>query len=611
MRRIGELLLPWATGHRLLSSIRAFAGFRFWRAIGLVAAGAVLEGTGLILLVPILTLVTAAPAGGAQRFVHEWIVAVGPDSIAGRLAILIGIFALVMIVRAAILYARDTALARLQTGYIQARLNAVIAALAAAPWARIAALRHARVSHLTGAEIQRLGGSVNFMIQGGVATAMLAIQAAIALVLAPALAAVVLLILAGSAATLFLTQRRARDLGVEVVQASQSLAGSAASFLGGLKIAAAQNSLASFVAEFESIHTQLRSRQLSFLERQAWARMGFGLASLLLGSGVVFAGLTIFQLAPTILIVLVVVFVRMSGPALTIQQSAQNFFFSIGSFEAIEAILADLRRGPPAPAMEQTPLPQGAIEFRSVSFLHPGGGGLRDISLTIAPGEFLGVTGPSGAGKTTLVDLLVGLIAPEQGEIRVGGVPLDAANARRWQSRIAYVAQDPFLFHDTIRRNLVWDAAEIADDAIARALDLAGASELVARLPEGLETIVGERGALLSGGERQRLGLARAILRDADLMVLDEATNALDNAGETKLLSRLAALSPRPTIVLISHHATGLVQCDRVVRIANARLAATDENDENGRRESNTQAAPPVAAGISRRRRNSGRRTSG
>ncbi len=575
MRRISGVLRPWGAGRRLFASFRGFAGARFWGATGLVAAGAALEGAGLILLVPILTLVTALSPATAGGQLHAWIAAIGPASTAGRLAVLIGAFAVVMILRAAILYARDIALARLQTGFVRARLDAVIRALAAAPWARIANLRHARVANLMSAEIQRLSASVNFMVQGSVALAMLAIQGAIALFLAPALAGTVLLVLAGGGAILFLSQRSARDLGIELVQASQSLMGSAAGFLGGLKTAAAQNCQASFVAEFEAIHAHLRSRQLLFLGRQARARLGFALASSLLGGAVVLAGFALFDVAPAILITLVVIFVRMSGPALTVQQATQNFFFGVGSFEAIEALIADLDDGT-APTVAEAGVegPSGAIELRSASFVHPGGGGVRDVDLSIAPGEFLGITGGSGAGKTTLVDLLTGLIAPQQGEMLVGGAALDAAGTRLWQRRIAYVAQDPFLFHDTIRRNLVWDSAGIDDGAIARALDLAGASELVARLPEGLETIVGERGALLSGGERQRLGLARAVLRGAALMVLDEATNAIDAAGESAVLSRIAALDPRPAIVMITHHAAGLAHCDRVIEVADGRVGS-------------------------------------
>lgn len=138
--------------------------------------------------------------------------------------------------------------------------------------------------------------------------------------------------------------------------------------------------------------------------------------------------------------------------------------------------------------------------------------------------------------------------------------------------------QDGFLFHDSVRRNLCWGAAAINDAAIAAALALAGADTLVAQLPQGLDTVVGERGALLSGGERQRLALARALLRRPRLLVLDDAANAIDAAGEAALLARLAALDPRPTIVMISHRAESMALCDRVIRVDQG--AVTDTNGD-------------------------------
>ncbi|MDB5704466.1 MAG: transporter ATP-binding protein, partial [Sphingomonas bacterium] len=205
--------------------------------------------------------------------------------------------------------------------------------------------------------------------------------------------------------------------------------------------------------------------------------------------------------------------------------------------------------------------------------LHPGGGGLQAADLTIEPGAFIGITGPSGAGKTTLIELLTTLQEPQTGRMTIGGEPLDDALRAGWRESLAYVPQEGFLFNDTVRRNLTWGTSDIEEPAIWRALALAGAEEIVRRLPEGLESMVGERGSALSGGERQRLAIARALLRDPRLLVLDEAANAIDAAGEAALLERLANLDPRPTIIMISHRAESLVRCDRVITIELGRLS--------------------------------------
>ena len=166
------------------------------------------------------------------------------------------------------------------------------------------------------------------------------------------------------------------------------------------------------------------------------------------------------------------------------------------------------------------------------------GAGVERLNLTIAPGTFLGVSGPTGAGKTTLADLLITLLEPDSGEITVGGVPLRGAAAIKWRDYVSYVVQDPYLFRDTIRRNLLWADPRASDAEIWDALALAGVDDFVAALTAGLDTVLGERGTLISGGERQRLCLARAALRRPFLFVLDEATSAIDVPAERKSLRR-------------------------------------------------------------------------
>lgn len=183
----------------------------------------------------------------------------------------------------------------------------------------------------------------------------------------------------------------------------------------------------------------------------------------------------------------------------------------------------------------------------------------------------LGVSGPTGAGKTTFADLLIGLIEPDAGEIAVGGTPLRGATASAWRDHVSFV-QDPYLFRDTIRRNLLWAKPQASDAEIWEALAVAGIDKFVLSLKSGLETVLGERGTLISGGERQRLCLARAVLRRPWLFVLDEATSALDVSTEAKILNRIVNLAPRPTIVMIAHRDQSLAYCDRIVRLQNGQF---------------------------------------
>jgi ATP-binding cassette subfamily C protein len=199
------------------------------------------------------------------------------------------------------------------------------------------------------------------------------------------------------------------------------------------------------------------------------------------------------------------------------------------------------------------------------------------VSLTIAPGEFVGLAGASGAGKTTLADLIVGLYPPQYGIVSVGGAALEGEVLQAWRDAIAYVSQDPFLFHDSVRRNLLWARPEAGEADLWEALRRSGAEALVSRLEGGLDAVVGERGTLLSGGERQRIALARALLRRPPLLLLDEATSAIDLGGERAILQSLADDPDRPTIIIVAHRAESLAFCGRVIELSGGRRVQSVE----------------------------------
>ncbi len=197
--------------------------------------------------------------------------------------------------------------------------------------------------------------------------------------------------------------------------------------------------------------------------------------------------------------------------------------------------------------------------------------GLDAIDLFIPAGAFIGIRGPSGSGKTTLLDLVSGLLVPQAGSISVGGRSLSGATLQRFRERLAYVTQEPFLFDDTIRRNLAWSREDVGEDEMWAALAEVDADRLVRRLGCGLDTRIGERGVMLSAGERQRLALARALLRRPAVLILDEATNAIDIASERAILERLATMAGSVTIMLAAHRNESLALCDSVIEFPLAR----------------------------------------
>jgi ATP-binding cassette subfamily C protein len=545
----------------MLGAFVGHAGWRGARALALVALAAALDGATILLLVPVLDAVVGTGSGKAAAMLRTFGLAT-PNA---QLATLVGAFLALALLRLVINFARDMALNALQTGFVESERNRLLTRVAGAPWSRVAELSHTRVTNLLSMEINRISAALQLLLQMTVALVMLVVHTGIALVLAPLLTGALLLVFAGAALMFLLSGVHIGQLGQEVVRTNQAMMASSGTFLQGLKTAMAQNAQSRFLAEYAVVLQRGRSVATAFVRRSATSRMVLGAVSSLLAAATVYLGFAVFHVASILLITLLVIFQRMSGPMVQLFQSGQQMVFALPSFLAVRALGEQLSAHGDAGNAE--PPPAGAIMLDRATYRHASGGGISEVTLTIPPGAFVGIAGPSGAGKTTLIDLIVGLIEPQLGSVSVGGRQLDDARRRGWASSIAYVAQEGFLFHDSLRRNLTWNRPDASDADIIAALTLAGATTLVERLDQGLDTVIGERGALLSGGERQRFGLARALLDKPRLLVLDEAANAIDAMSETALLERLATLDPRPTILMISHREASLRFCDMVIRV--------------------------------------------
>ncbi len=575
-----------AGGRAVMSLVRGFAaysGHRGTLALLYIALGAIFEGAGLLLIIPLLSLVTGqiGAHGRLQQAAWRVLGLFGGTTALGRLSVLLGGFVVLMAVRAVVIVLRDTTVLSLRTGFIESFRHRIAQALSEAGWDQVLRLRHARIQSIMGSDIQRLAAASAFLLQVGIAIVLLFSQCLIALFLSPLLALFSIALLAVSAVAMIPVLRRARELGRYETSTNLLLTETTAQFLSGLKLAVSQGLQGGFVDEFHRTLQDMTAQRISHFRRQTMARIALTTLTAVVGAAVILVGYGYLALSPPLLIAFLLVVARTSGPALQIQQGVQQLAHALPSYEAILALLSDL--GPhaaPAGAAVRQRL-DGPIVFDGVCFAHvssPDGRvqGIRGASLTIQAGCVLGIGGPSGAGKTTFADLLVGLLKPQAGRIVVGGVALEDAVLPSWRAQLSYVSQDPFLFHDTVRRNLLWASPGATEDELWNALAQTGADGIVRRMEGGLDAIVGERGSLVSGGERQRIALARALLRRPRLLVMDEATNAIDVAGEHALLERLSGMVPRPTTVLIAHRAETLALCDRVVRIVEGRIVPDD-----------------------------------
>ncbi len=213
------------------------------------------------------------------------------------------------------------------------------------------------------------------------------------------------------------------------------------------------------------------------------------------------------------------------------------------------------------------------IELRRVDFTYPGRDQtLSQVDMFIAKGRVTALVGESGSGKSTITDLVLGLQIPDRGQVLIDGVPFGEWKQNSFRERIGYVPQEPLLFHASIRENLLWASAGASEDDLWEALQLANADDFVRELPQGIDTIVGDRGIRLSGGQRQRIALARALLRKPELLILDEATSSLDSESERLIRQSMEQVARETTVLVVAHRLSTIAKADQVYVLKQGRI---------------------------------------
>lgn len=260
-------------------------------------------------------------------------------------------------------------------------------------------------------------------------------------------------------------------------------------------------------------------------------------------------------------------------------------------FEAIRSIgeileCPDLEQNQGKAAVDRV---EGGFAFESVNFSYPESDrhALYDFSLEVNPGETLAIVGPSGAGKSTLLNLAIGFLRPNQGRILLDGRDMNELDLRTYRQRLAVVSQDTILFEGTIKNNILYGTDEVSDEGFEKAVRDANASEFIDRLPQGYDTIIGENGAKLSGGQRQRIAIARALIRNPKVLILDEATSSLDMASEALIQEALIRLMTDRTTFVVAHRLSTIRWADRIAVLDKGKLVEIGSHEallakENG-----------------------------
>ncbi len=414
------------------------------------------------------------------------------------------------------------------------------------------------------------------------------------IVVDPVVALIMASVLGGSYALIYLTIRRYLGrVGLDRVKANRARFQVVAEALGGIKPVKLLGRETTYVdrfsaasrrmADYQSMNTTLATAPKFLIEAIAFG----GIILLTLGLMAHYGGHQAGALGKVLPLLGLYAFVgyRMLPAVQAIYGAVTQMRFGAAALAGIHADFEGRDELALLPREPATALPaRELVELRDVTFSYDSdkAAGIKGIDLTIPIGSTLGIVGSTGAGKTTLVDVLLGLLQPQSGEIRVDGVAVTPDNMRGWQADLGYVPQDIFLVDASVSENIALGLPldRIDQDRVRECARMAQILDFIeGELPQGFKTSVGERGVRLSGGQRQRIGIARALYNDPAIIIFDEATSALDNLTEQEVMRAVAALSGQKTVIMIAHRMSTVRNCDRIAVLQKGRLTAVGDYD--------------------------------
>lgn len=532
-----------------------------------------LEGVGVFLLIPLIGITGILNADAEEVPFLSWIneIFLGiPETIS--LFLILGIYVLIMVGQSYFKRNQTILGVKIQQGFISHLREETYRSLLQANWEFYLKKRKSDIINLMANEIFRVSAGTNlfFLLLSSIIFTI--IQIIFAFYLSVKMTSFILFF---GIILIFFSRKfvkKSQSLGKEALHLNQTYLAGITDHFNGIKDIKSNSLEKTHLNWFFSLSKKMERNMVEITLLNSTSQMIFKIVSSVLIAIFVFFSIKMFMSQPAQLMLIMVIFSRLWPRFTSIQSNLEQIGSTLPSFKALSDLQNECREARELYESDyKNIMPieiKRGLDCGNVYFSYDQNEStyaLKNISIHIPSNRMTAIVGRSGAGKSTLIDILMGLNHPNRGEVRIDDAPLTNDRLLSLRKSISYIPQDPFLFNATIRENLLIIDPEASDESIWESLEFAAAADFVSKLPQGLDTLIGDRGVRLSGGERQRLVLARAILRKPAILVLDEATSALDTENEAKIQSAIERLKGKMTIIVIAHRLSTIRNADQVL----------------------------------------------
>ncbi|MBM7651870.1 ABC transporter ATP-binding protein [Neobacillus cucumis] len=554
-------------------SIHSFAGKTLYlNLVGMIFIS-LIEGIGIFLLVPLISLTGIFDVQIETISILTWIQSI-LKKLPNAVSLLIILTSYVLLITGQSFLQQNQSIlnTKIQHGYLRHLREETYTAIIRSNWGFFLKKRKSDIVNLLITDIARVSGGTLMFLQFLASLVFTMIQIGISFWLSAQMTVTILIL---GFALIFFSKRfvnRSGKIGAETVELGKVYLAGITDHFNGIKDIKSNTLEESHIEWISVLGLKLEKNVVEMVRLNTISQFIFKVVSAILMAGFIFYSIKMFRAQPAELMLIIAIFTRLWPRFSGIQSNLEQIGAIVPSFKTLIELQNDCLESQETyiksyKNLDSMNLEMG-LECKDIFFryeLTKPTFALQDINIYIPAKQMTAIVGRSGAGKSTLIDLLMGLNGPGHGQVLIDGIPLSQENLMSFRQSISYVPQDPFLFNTTVRDNLLMMKPSASEEQLWESLEFSSAAEFVRKLPQGLDTLIGDRGIRLSGGERQRLVLARAILRKPSILFLDEATSALDTENEAKIQEAIERLKGKMTVIVIAHRLSTIRNADQVI----------------------------------------------